>query len=397
MSVFNFIRSPREKPERITSRVQLVTERGNGFYAWDGKVYQSDIVRSCIRPFAAACGKLQGKHIRSTETAAAKPLTVNPDAYIRFLLEEPNPYMSGQKLQEKLATQLALNNNAFAVVLRDENDLAKEIYPINAAGAEAIYDTAGTLLLRFTMLNGKTYTFPYSDIIHLRNDFYQNDIFGEPFAPTLAPLMEIVSTTDQGIVKAIKNSSVIRWLLKLAHTTRDEDRRKKAEDFAESFLSVENGTGVAAVDPTEEATQVEPKNYVPNADQMELTTQRIYSLFGTSANIIQSKWTEDEWNSYYEAKIEPFVIDLQNQFTFKLFSRRERGCGNHIVFDASNLSTASMSTKLNLRQMVDLGAMSVNEWRGIMNLPPTPGGDRMIRRKDTGFAETTGAEGGEAE
>ena len=28
--------------------------------------------------------------------------------------------MTGQKLQEKLANQLCLNNNAFAVILRDE-------------------------------------------------------------------------------------------------------------------------------------------------------------------------------------------------------------------------------------------------------------------------------------
>lgn len=396
MSIFNFIRSPREKPEKVTSRVQLVTERGNGFYAWDGNVYQSDIVRSCVRPFATACGKLQGKHIRPSSASAEKEISINPDAYIRFLLEEPNPYMNGQKLREKLATQLALNNNAFALIVRDDNDLAKEIYPINAVGAEAIYDAEGTLLIRFTLLNGKRFTFAYRDIIHLRNDFYQNDIFGDPMAPTLAPLMEIVSTTDQGIVKAIKNSSVIKWLLKLAHASRPEDRENEAEKFAKSFLSIENGTGVAAVDPTTDATQVEPKNYVPNAGQMDRTTQRIYSLFGTNENIVQSKWNEDDWNAYYEAKIEPFIIDLQDQYTFKIFTRRERGCGNRIVFDAANLSTANMNSKLNFRQMVDLGAMSVNEWREIMNLSPIPGGDRMIRRKDTGFADS-GAEGGEAE
>ena len=96
------------------STVQMVQERGNGFYSYNGKMYQSDIVRACIRPKIKAIGKLTAKHIRETVTASARKLAVNPEPYIRFLLEEPNQYMTGQLLQEKLAAQLVLNNNAFA-------------------------------------------------------------------------------------------------------------------------------------------------------------------------------------------------------------------------------------------------------------------------------------------
>ena len=33
--------------------------------------------------------------------------------------------------------------------------------------------------------------------------------------------------------------------------------------------------------------------------------------------------------------------------------------------------------------MVDRGAMNVNEWRKVMNLPSTENGDEFIRRLDT--------------
>ena len=372
------------------ARYQMVTERGNGFYSWNGKLYHSDIVRSCIRPRAKAMGKLVAKHIRTGKNG----IEINPEPYIRFLLEEPNPYMSGQVLQEKVANQLALNNNAFILIVRDEYGLPAELYPIPCSGVEAIHKN-NELYLKFYFLNGNINTFPYTEIIHLRDDFCDNDIFGESPAQALTSLMEIVNTTDQGIVKAIKNSGVIRWLLKYTTPLRPEDLRKNVEEFVNNYLSIESSTfGAAGVDAKAEAEQIKPTDYVPNAAQTDRTTQRIYAFFNTNEKIVHSNYNEDEWISYYEARIEPDAIQMSNEYTRKLFSRRERGFGNKIIFEASALHYASMKTKLNLLQMVDRGAMTPNEWRAVMNMAPLPGGDEPIRRLDTAPVEPL-TEGGE--
>lgn len=379
-----------------TVRYQMVTERGNGFYAWNGKLYQSDIVRACMRPKVKGVGKLVGKHLRETiDREGKRRIAYNADARLRYLLEEPNPYMTGQKLQEKLAAQLVLNNNAFALIIRDENGLPVEIYPITASSVQAIYRKDGTLCLDFILVNGRRMVFAYTDIIHLRSDFCENDLFGSPLAQTLMPLMEIVGTTDQGIVKAIRNSSVVRWLIKYNTALRDDALDAKAKEFAQRFLDVENGSGVVVVDSKSAATQISPNDYVPNAAQMDRTTQRIYAIFNTNPKIVLSQYNEDEWNAYYEAELEPIVRELGEEYTRKLFSRRERAAGNRIVFEATNLATASMSTKLGLQAMVDRGAMLPNEWRAVLNLAPIDGGDVPIRRLDT--APTTQTQEGGSE
>ncbi len=379
-----------------TVRYQMVTERCNGFYAWNGKLYQSDIVRACMRPKVKGVGKLVGKHLRETiDREGKRRIAYNADARLRYLLEEPNPYMTGQKLQEKLAAQLVLNNNAFALIIRDENGLPVEIYPITASSVQAIYRKDGTLCLDFILVNGRRMVFAYTDIIHLRADFCENDLFGSPLAQTLMPLMEIVGTTDQGIVKAIRNSSVVRWLIKYNTAMRDDALTEKAKEFAQRFLDVENGSGVVVVDSKSEATQINPQDYVPNAAQMDRTTQRIYAIFNTNPKIVLSQYNEDEWNAYYEAELEPIVRELGEEYTRKLFSRRERAAGNRIVFEATNLATASMSTKLGLQAMVDRGAMLPNEWRAVLNLAPIDGGDVPIRRLDT--APTTQTQEGGSE
>ena len=178
---------------------------------------------------------------------------------------------------------------------------------------------------------------------------------------------------------------------------RQEDIVKETEKFADSFLNTESkGTGVAGIDSKATATQVSPNDYVPNAAQMDRTTIRLYNIFGTNEKIVQNKFNEDEWNAYYEGKIEPFLIQLSEEFTRKIFNRRERSFGNAIIFEASNLQYASMSTKLQLVQFVDRAMMSPNEVRRILNLGPIEGGDITLLRKDTGVvSKNNPAEGGE--
>lgn len=370
--------------QRSISTVQLMQETGTRYMAWHGGLYDADVVRACIRPKAKAVGKLVAKHIRETVDAEGnRSIAVNPAPGIRRLLEEPNPYMTGQVMQEKLATQLCLNNNAFALIVRDDMGLPTAIYPILPQTAEALYSADGTLVLRMQLPNSKIFTFAYSDIIHLRQDYNEDDIFGTPIGGVLAPLLDVVTTTDQGIVSAIKNSSVVRWLLKFTNPLRPETLKKQAKDFADNYLATASGTGVAAVDSKADAQQIDPKDYVPNAEQMDRTTQRIYALFNTNAHIVDSSRSEDEWNAYFDAEIEPVLRQLSGEYTRKLFSLRERGFGNRIVFEASSWDGASLGTKLDLMQMVDRGALTPNEWRLAFNLAPVPGGDDPIRRLDT--------------
>lgn len=371
---------------------KMITDTGNGFYAWNGKLYQSDIVRACIKPRTKAIGKLLAKHVRETVTNEGKKVDINPTPYIRFLLEEPNEFMSGQMMQEKVSNQLALNNNAFILICRDTFGLPNALYPIPCVSVEAKY-IEQVLHLKFYFQNGKSNIFPYTDIIHLRDDYFQNDIFGDNPAEALTQLMNVVSTIDQGVINAIKNSGIVRWLLKYTQSMRPEDLKAQAKDFADNYLSISSSSlGVAAVDAKAEATQITPNDYVPNAAQIDRHTKRIYEFFNTNEKIVNSTYSENEWISYYEAVVEPLAEQMANEYTRKLFTRRERGCGNRIIFESSNLTYASMGTKLQLVQYVDRGIMTPNEVRYYLNLAPIDGGDVALLRKDTGKL----SEGGES-
>ncbi|NJP37185.1 phage portal protein [Alkalicoccus luteus] len=372
-----------QEPGSVSS-FRMITDGGGGFYKWDGKLYQSDIIRACIRPKAKAVGKLIAKHIRSNENE----FKTNPDVGLRFLLEEPNPLMSGQLMQEKVTTQLELNNNAFILIKRDAQYYATELYPIPAVQVDML-EGVEDIYLRFHFHNGMKMTVPYSDVIHLRQDYNEHQLFGDSPDAALRDLMEVVSTIDQGLIQAIKQSAVIRWIMKFTSKLRPEDIQSQIDKFTQNYLDIEKTGGAVPADPSYDLQQVKPENYVPT-DKNHNTNKRIMDFFGTNEKIISSDYNEDEWNAYYESVVQPVAMQLSDEFTRKLFTRRERGHGNKIIFESFALQYASMRTKMGLLQMVDRGALTPNEWRKILNLGPVEDGDKPIRRLDT--AEVAGSD-----
>lgn len=370
----------------VTQGLQFINDDGD-YYSWGGNLYESDIIRSAIRPEVTAIGKLIAKHVQRT----ANDLKINTNDNIDFLLRRPNPLMSMQLLQEKMAVQLALNNNAFAYIVRDENAEVTAIYPLPAASVEVRTGVNGDIYLKFYFSSGKMQTIPYIDIIHLRRDFNNDDFFADTPGAALLSLMEIVNTTDQGVVKAIKNSTVIKWLLKFKSVLKDADMKEQVAKFNENYLSIDSQSGgAAATDSRYDLEQIKNDAFIPDDKQAYNTIKRVYAFFNVNDDIVQSKYSEDEWTAFYEARIEPIAMQLAHELTFKLFGRREIITGHEIILETTSLQYASMSTKLKLSDMVDRGAMSPNEWRNVLNLPPAPNGDEFVRRLDTAAIATKG-------
>ena len=369
------------KSETVT-RYQIVSEKGNGTFIYSGKIYQSDIVTACLAPYKKAVGKLSPLHVRKLKESTE----IFPEPYMRFLLEEPNTLLTMQKTLEKIVSPLILSGNAFILIVRDINGYPLELFPIPAVSAEAVYMN-GELSLKFVYQNGKTYTHRYDDVIHLRMNMTENDLFGEPIMPSLSKLVNLVETIDKGMEKAIKNSNVIKWLIRFNSSMRPDDMEKQIKLFDETYMDVDKGHSAVAHDIKSDVQQANFQNYVPNFPITESIRQRIYSLLGVNEKIVQGTFNEDEWNSFYENSIEPVALDLQSEFTRKLFTRKERSFGNKIIFAANTLSCASLSTKLQFVSMVDRGAMVPNEWRDLFNYAPIENGDKPIRRLDTALVE----------
>ena len=63
------------------------------------------------------------------------------------------------------------------------------------------YNDTGELFLKFQYRNGKAETFPYKISFIWKQDYNENDIFGESPVEAIAPMMDVIGTIDRGNYK----------------------------------------------------------------------------------------------------------------------------------------------------------------------------------------------------
>lgn len=345
------------------------------FTNFGADIYASSIIRSCIRVLAE-------------HSAKADPAT-SRDELTRMLKFNPNPFMTGFAFIYKVRVMLEIQNTAFVLIDRDAKGI-NQFYPINYSSFETLKDSGGFIYVRFNLLNGQQLVAAWEDLVVLRKDYYKSDIAGESNQPIFSDL-EMINTTDQALANAVKSTSNLRGIIKYQATggLSADDLRKKKDDFVESYTSADASGGIGALDKSMDFIPVELKPLTATWTQMKEYRENVFRFFGVNDEALQSKMTSDQAQIFYEANIEPFLVQLSQEMTRKVFSGNEIARGNYIKYQSSAIQWMSMSDKLNMKQYIDIGALTRNEWREMVNLAPIAGGDVPIMRLDTQPIEET--------
>ncbi len=341
----------------------------SSFYGFGQDVYQSEIVRSCVRTI-------------SEHTSKANAVCKSSKQVEKLLQYRPNQYMNGKDFLAKVRNILEIKNTAFIYISRDDKGKASGFYPIPYSRFECL-EYKGNLYIKFYFSQGQETVIHWEDVAVLRKDYYSSDISGDANDSILQTL-ELINTTNQGIANAVKATSNLRGILKSTKAMlSDEDIKKNKDNFVKDYLTLENEGGIASLDSTQDFTPLSMSPSMANYSQMKEFRENVYRYFGVNDNIIMSSYNEEQLEAFYESRIEPFLVALGLELTNKVFTERERGFGAEIVFESNRMQCVSMNTKLAMVALVDRGALTPNEWRMMLNLSPIDGGDKPIRRLDT--------------
>lgn len=372
-----FKRKPEaEARERNQGKSIPITINCWNYRRFHGELLDIDAVVACIDALARNLAKMRLTAIRQVKDSVAVTDTTSAVARV---LKKPNPYMTQYDFIYKVAALYFASNNVFIWPEYEDGKLIA-LWPINYTRFK-LFEKDGIKVARFELHHNHYYTVPYSDLIHLRNHYFNDELYGDENSP-FSPIAELMHAQNQGIIEGIKSSALIRGLLIAAGVMKEEDITKARERFIEENLDAKNNGGVMIIDGKFDYKNIESKPYIIDADTRNQTRQSTFDYFGVNEDFVQNKFTAEKYESIYEGKLEPFAIMITDALTAFLFTERELGFGNEVHANMNKVKYQSTSAVVSIVNATrELGLFTRDEYREMLGyepLGPERGGDEIM-------------------
>ncbi len=373
MGLFDLIFGNRPKPAgRYAGTFKMLNGYVPRFTSWQGSIYEAELIRASINAVATHCSKLSVV----TRGSAKRKLQ-------NRLAKGPNTFDTWSQFMYRLATILYVKNTAFIVPVFDDYGEVSGIYPVLPDYCDVVqYGDVPYLRYKFSWGDWAAVELSLCGI--MTRFRYRSDFFGENNGALLNTL-DLITIQSQGIQESIKNGASYKFSARLTNFSSLEDLKKERHKFTESNLKADAKNNGLLLFPNtySEIRQLEPKNYVVDAEQVKVINEGVYQYFGVNEDVLKNRAYGDMWSAFYEGAVEPFALQFSEVVTKMLFTFRERSEGSEIMATANRIQYMSNGDKMKVTEtFADRGLATVNEIREIWNLPPLPPeiGDKIPAR-----------------
>lgn len=229
MGLFDKLFSKKEKDagELSTSFTGLTIYKP-AFTTWNGKLYESELVRAAIDARARAAGKL-----KIAIAGSAQP------SFVSSFKTRPNSYQTFYQFFYRASTILDMDNNVIFVPEIDKWGQLRGFFPIAPDKCEVV-DFKGVPYLKYSFERGRKAAIEMSKCFLMTKHQYKNDFFGTG-NNCLRGTMQLMDLNAQAIAEAVKNSSTYRFLAQATNLAKDEDLKKAKKRFMENNMNGDGG------------------------------------------------------------------------------------------------------------------------------------------------------------
>lgn len=357
---------PSKKNENLKAEqtFKLLTGYAPVFQNWDGKIYESELVRTAIDARARHISKL---NVRIDGSAQIKLQT--------RLKQAPNDFITWSQFLYRLSTILDCRGTAFILPTYNRYFDINGLTTILPERYELVLTDDDEPWIRFIFENRRS-TAERLDRIGIMTRFqYESDLFGTPNT-ALYETMQLIKIQNQGIEEAVKSSASYKFMAKVSNFAKSDDLRREQARYNSEHFGENSGGGIILFPNTySDIQQITSKSYIVDADQMKMIESNVFNYFGVNESILQNTAKGDDLDAFFNGAIEPFAIQLSDVLTKMLFTRGERSYGSEVFVTANRLQYMTVSEKINMAQQLgDRGMIMIDEIRDLFNYPPLPNG-----------------------
>ena len=293
----------------------------------------------------------------------------------RVLTLRANHIQNAAQFWTNLITQLLVNSNVFAEPIYDrKTGELKEIYVLpNDQFEFHLYDDYAAVEF---MSIGKTYDL--KNLIYI-NRFSSIGGGARNDLGLYETVIQALAAHAIDVADPKKPHAILQSNAGSQGNLKAQDKKGALKDIEANFDNTVKG--IVYFDPQWKVTPINWQENDVNRELMQFAINVVYNYFGITDAIINNKATEIEYEMFIKNKIEPMARQIEQEFTTKLFTKREQEFGNRLELDTFSLSVSTLSAKTALFSVASRqGVMNLDEMREIIGLPPIPGGYGQMYR-----------------
>ena len=348
-----------------------------------GKDYTaSDIVKTAIHRVADEISKCSLKSV--IETHNPHRVKVADDSINDVFAWRVNNLCGLKDFLYKIVYLLLVNRNCFIYWAYDEvpikgtdsvRRVTRGFYPIQNANVRLYYlDGEMRAELSTSAGGGIVLDLPYSDLIHIRNGYGENEYLGGDangrgdFRQILGNL-QTLHVIKEAIPKSLEASLSLKGVLSLK-TVADADKREvKRYTFEEHLFKSEYG--IVATDYESDFQPINIQTQDIPSNVLSFVRDEILSPFGVSVPIYLGKYTDEDYTAFWQTACEGITLAITDAFRIVLFTPREIKYGHTIKCYDKIAQSLSFARRQEIAEMTKEDALlSRAERRELLGYDP---------------------------
>ncbi len=297
----------------------------------------------------------------------------------RLLGLRPNPMQTASEFYYCLADQYYRNGIAMAHLLYDQNMNLSGLVPMDVSTMKVSRSKSGDIVYIKLVEGDGTVTEDMMEnfLIMIRKPNASNPFLARE--NSISKVVTALNANTDSFARAVTESHLIRYIAKMSTMTDDKKKAALREDFTSQLES--DASGLLIIPGVLDFQQINSNNGV-FAKQPELDDfiKEVYAYFGVTQTFVMGDFTENQFQAIYENTLEPFINDLRQEMTYKLFTLTEIAHGNEIRIETSPLQTASLATRISLANAImSCGMYRPNDIMRLLYQNEIEGGDKVVQ------------------
>lgn len=365
----DFLFKPEDNRGASTGRNNIVVVNGRAA----DRAAVSTRVYGSIQAIASELKKVEIRHIRGDNGTVM-------DSQLSRVLSNPNDLMTKSDFMEKSVHLLFKKDNLFIYPMYSPLGDILGLYPLNYTDVELRRYRDGELAIYFKFNNGVEQLLPYRSVIHVRRNYSDDDIMGGSSSGSvgsdeLKDLLNLNSKLNDNIIKSTK--STFNGIIEFDSIIEMDSQEKAIEEFNKKLENSESG--IIGIDKASSYKEISRQGNSVDRELVEYIDNKVSEFFGVPPHIIRGDFSKIQLEAFIQKTVEPLMISFQQAFNKALFTPKEKGHGNKIIFYYNKAILMTVPETLELvRLLGDSGTITENEKRELVGLPPLADLDGVI-------------------